>query len=155
MGEIESDDYDIFDDESDDDEEAAFAALFRPPPLDLLFVCRQTYAEAVLLPFAINSFYLLGAMDDNAWLDCMYPAQIAAIRAIQMHCCNFRKPYSLLKRLRSLKSVKVHCMSVKFCISSNGCYEIYGRIRSDLHHLAEECKAAMGLPELTVDFDFN
>jgi len=59
-------------------------------PLAILCVCRSTYAEARLLPFAINTFWYRPTYppmpsDVDDWWRKLIPAQFNAIRTVSMH----------------------------------------------------------------------
>jgi hypothetical protein len=66
------------------------SAEYTKNPLAILLACRSTYAEARLVPFAVNAFWYRPTCppphsDINTWMKKLLPAQLNAIRTVSLY----------------------------------------------------------------------
>jgi hypothetical protein len=64
------------------DEPRAISSSFEKNVFAILLVCRQTYADSVLLPFQLSSFKFDYAWDFKAWCNGLNPIQRDAVETI-------------------------------------------------------------------------
>lgn len=102
--------------------------------LDIIGVCRQTYAETAMLPFALGSFRFRNFNRMQQLLDITFPEQRSAISKIKLPCCcraqGFNRIYYdyPLKELPGLVSVGVWCVDGK-CNDADSTGDVVSRLR--------------------------
>jgi hypothetical protein len=124
------DDLDVDDYECEEEYEVAYyelkeicwASAAYPPGLETLLICRQTYAEASLLPFTLNtiSFSKVDYDMGYAWFeDRLCPGQKDAVRKVELNCTENctdlfnATPGLQLVRLRHVSNLCCGCKRIK------------------------------------------
>jgi hypothetical protein len=78
------------------------------PQLHLLRVCRQTYAEAALLPYSSNRFYFYSTAEMRSWLKQRASIQKLAIKLVDIFCSDCED--CPLRSFPDLRMVRVVCI---------------------------------------------
>jgi len=94
-------------------------------PLAILCVCRSTYAEARLIPFAINNFWCRPTYppmpsDVNDWWRKLMPAQFNAIRTVSMHLGRDITDTDILQAEALAPLVGLRTIVFRFCAGYTG-----------------------------------
>lgn len=114
--------------------------------LDIIGVCRQTYAETALLPFALSCFRFRNHHRVQQLLDTTFQEQRDAISRIKVPC--FRHSHCIwghdIKGLRGLKWIGVWCVK-------DDCSEIQSYRVNDAGIVAH-LRRNTGNPDLEVRF---